>query len=166
MDMKDIPRAFRDIDLLWSEGAAYNIGFPDALPSWAPALAPDGLAVVSELSWLRGDAPDAVREFFRSGYPGMRSVRDNISAAERAGYTVLATHTLPRQAWVDGYYDVLAPRAKALLDHPDPSVREFAAETVLEIEAFGCSEDNSGYVFYLLRRARADATPHRAADPG
>lgn len=118
-----------------------------------PALTPDGLAVVSELSWLKGNAPDPVREFFRSGYPDMRSVRDHISAAERAGYEVPATHTLPRRAWVDGYYDVLAPRAKALLDHPETSVREFAAESVREVEAFECSEDSYGYVFYVLRRA-------------
>src|SRR5262245_59623553 len=31
MDMKDVPHAFHDIDLLWSEGAAYNIGFANAL---------------------------------------------------------------------------------------------------------------------------------------
>src|SRR5262249_21499408 len=64
MDMQDIPRAFQGIDLLWSEGAAYNIGFPNALATWAPALSPDGLVVVSEMSWLKEDAPDAVKEFF------------------------------------------------------------------------------------------------------
>jgi SAM-dependent methyltransferase len=153
MDMKDIPRAFQGIDLLWSEGAAYNIGFRNALATWAPALTPGGLVVVSELSWLKGQAPDAVRTFFRSGYPDMRSVPDNIAAAEGAGYRVLTTHTLPRAAWVDGYYDILAPRAKALLDHPDPRVRDFASETVQEIEAFQRSEDSYGYVFYVLRRA-------------
>ena len=31
MDMTDIPRVFPHIDLLWSEGAAYNIGFLNAL---------------------------------------------------------------------------------------------------------------------------------------
>ena len=36
MDMKDIPAAFPRIDLLWSEGAAYNIGFANALATWAP----------------------------------------------------------------------------------------------------------------------------------
>ena len=40
MDMKDIPSAFQDIDLLWSEGAAYNIGFTNALSSWATAIKP------------------------------------------------------------------------------------------------------------------------------
>jgi SAM-dependent methyltransferase len=152
MDMNDIPQVFQDIDLLWSEGAAYNIGFPHALATWAPALAPGGFAVISELSWL-GRVPDAVREFFRSGYPDMQSVQHNMAVAELAGYKVLTTYTLPRQAWVDGYYDILAPRAKALLDHPAPSVRAFAAETVREIEVFQRSEDSYAYVFYVLRRA-------------
>jgi len=153
MDMKDIPQVFQDVDLLWSEGAAYNIGFPNALATWAPALTPDGFAVVSELSWLKESAPDAVREFFRTGYPDMRSVQHNARVAERAGYKVLTTYTLPRQTWVDGYYDVLAPRAKALLDHPDASVRDFASETVQEIEVFHCPDDSYGYVFYVLQKA-------------
>jgi SAM-dependent methyltransferase len=154
MDMKDIPQVFRDIDLLWSEGAAYNIGFAHALATWAPALRPGGFAAVSELSWLREQAPDVAREFFRSGYPAMQSVQRNAAAAERAGYTVLATYTLPREAWVDGYYDVLGPRAKGLLEHPDPSVRDLAAETVREVEVFELSEGSYGYVFYVLQRGR------------
>ncbi len=159
MDMQDIPQTFEGIDLLWSEGAAYNIGFSNALATWAPALAPHGLVVVSELSWLKAQAPppppppDGVKEFFRSCYPDMRSVQDNIAVARQAGYEVLATHTLPGRAWVDGYYDILKPRAKALLDHPDASVRDFAAETVREIEVFDRSEDSYGYVFYVLQGA-------------
>ncbi|MGH9660336.1 MAG: class I SAM-dependent methyltransferase [Bryobacteraceae bacterium] len=152
MDMKDIPLVFQDIDLLWSEGAAYNIGFSSALATWAPAVVSGGFAVVSELSWLKEQAPDAVREFFRSAYPGMQSVERNIAVAEGAGYKLLATRTLPREAWVDGYYDILAPRAKALLAHPDSSVRDFAAETVGEIEVFDLAEDSYGYVFYVLQQ--------------
>jgi hypothetical protein len=166
MDMKDIPQVFQGIDLLWSEGAAYNIGFPNALATWASAMAPDGFAVISELSWLKAQAPDAVREFFRSGYPDMQSVQHNLTVAERAGYKVLTTYTLPRQAWVDDYYDILAPRAKALLDHPDPSVRDFAAETVREIEVLQYSEDSYGYVFFILQRAEPGAAPDRGRPSG
>ncbi|MGH7718502.1 MAG: class I SAM-dependent methyltransferase [Gemmatimonadaceae bacterium] len=157
MDMRDIPQVFQDIDLLWSEGAAYNIGFANALAAWAPALIPGGFAAISELSWLNEHAPDAVREFFRSGYPDMQSVQHNMAVAERAGYRVLTTYTLPRQAWVDGYYDILAPRAKALLKHPNPSVRSLAAETVREIEVFQRSDDSYGYVFYVLQRDERSA---------
>jgi len=152
LDMKDIPRFFRDVDLLWSEGAAYNIGFACALATWAPGLVSCGVAVVSELSWLNERAPAPVKEFFRSSYPDMQSVEQNVAIAERAGYRVLTTHTLPRQAWLDGYYDILQPRAKSLLKHPDSAVRDSAAETIEEIEVFECSGESYGYVFYLLQR--------------
>ena len=50
MDLKDISVIFKNIDLLWSEGAAYNIGFSNALSTWASAIKKDRFAVVSELS--------------------------------------------------------------------------------------------------------------------
>ncbi|HVS12093.1 MAG TPA: class I SAM-dependent methyltransferase [Planctomycetota bacterium] len=150
-DMADIPARFREIDLLWSEGAAYSIGFPHALQTWQPALRSGGFAIVSELSWLRDDPPSEVRRFFEHGYPDMRNVEANRSVAEAAGYEVIATHVVPPDAWVDGYYDILEPRARALLDHADESVRAFAAEMVEEIRIFEISEETYGYVFYLLR---------------
>jgi serine/threonine-protein kinase HipA len=73
--------------------------------------------------------------------------------AENAEYVVLTTYTLPKDAWVEGYYDLLEPRAKALIDHPDSSVRDFAVETIKEIEIFKSSEDSYGYVFYILQCA-------------
>jgi SAM-dependent methyltransferase len=152
MDMKDIPEVFPHIDLLWSEGAAYNIGFANALTVWASAVDPGRFAVVSELSWLHEQVPEAVREFFVSGYPDMQSVDRNLAVAQGAGYRVLTTYTLPNEAWVEGYYDVLGPRAKALLDHPDPFVRDFAVGTVREIEIFKRFEGSYGYVFYALQR--------------
>ena len=56
MDMKDISTVFPHIDLLWAEGAAYNIGFSNALSIWATAIKLDGFAVVSELCWLQPSA--------------------------------------------------------------------------------------------------------------
>jgi len=152
MDMSDIPQRFEDIDLLWSEGAAYTIGFPHALQTWHSALKPRRFVVVSELCWLREDAPLEVRQFFRSGYPGMRTVQANQSAAREAGYEVLAQHTLPREAWIEGYYEILVPRAQALLDHADPCVQDFAAETLEEIRIFGRADDSYAYVFFVLRK--------------
>lgn len=152
-DMSDIPRLFHGVDLLWSEGAAYGIGFDNALAAWAPALAPRGCVVASELSWLSDAPPADARAFFAAAYPAMRSVPANAQAAADAGYALLATYTLPRQAWTEGYYDVLGPRAKALLGHPDAAVRDFAAGTLREIEVFHRSDGSYGYVFYVLQRA-------------
>ncbi len=151
MDMADIPKTFREIEVLWSEGAAYSIGFANALKTWRPALKANGYAVVSELSWLGNDAPAEVRRFFATGYPEMRSMAENCSVAEAAGYKVLGLHTLPRAAWIEGYYDTLQPRAEALRTHPDETVRQFAAEILEEIKCFAGAEESYGYVFYMLQ---------------
>jgi SAM-dependent methyltransferase len=152
LDMQDIPSVFPAIDLLWSEGAAYNIGFANALTTWAKAISPNGFAVLSELCWLREQIPEAVRKFFRSGYPEMQPVSQNIAIAEEAGYYIFNTYRLPKEAWLKDYYDILEPRAKSLVNHSDVAVREFAAETLKEIEIFKIAEDGYGYVFYILQR--------------
>ena len=154
MDMKDIPSVFPTIDLLWAEGAAYNIGSANALTTWAKAIRPHGFAVVSELCWLRDDKiPGAVREFFISGYPEMQSVEQNIETAEKAGYELFNIYTLPKQTWVKDYYDILEPRAKSLASHSDVAVRDLAVETLKEIETFQIAKDSYGYVFYVLQRS-------------
>lgn len=152
MDMQDISTTFHDIDLLWSEGSAYNIGFSNALESWAPAIRHGGFLVVSELCWLTEKIPDEVKAFFKTEYPDMHSVQYNMEVCERAGYKLLGTYSIPDESWVEGYYDVLEPRARALSAHVDASVRAFAEEMLREIEVFGLSQDSYGYVFYILQR--------------
>ncbi len=151
MDMADISREFRDVDLIWAEGSAYNLGFARALQGWAPALASGGYLVASELSWLEETAPERVRSFWTAAYPGMGSVEENCRVAERSGYRVLGTHTLPRQSWREGYYDILGPRSRDLLNHEDAAVRTLAAENQREIEIFDMDEGSFGYVFYILQ---------------
>lgn len=152
MDMKDIPNVFPRIDLLWAEGAAYNIGFVSALNIWVKAIKQNGFAVISELCWLREQVPAGVTEFFRFAYPAMQSVPQNIAIAEEAGYKIFNTYTLPREAWTKDYYDVLEPRAKSLVNHSDVDVRNFAIETLKEIETFKISQNSYGYVFFVLQR--------------
>lgn len=152
MDMADIGDVIPRIDLLWSEGAAYSIGFAHALGTWAQAVVPDGFVVVTELCWLREDPDPRAVEFFAEGYPDMRTVEETLAIAGNAGYRVLDHFTLPREAWIDGYYDVLGPRAEAFLDHEDAAVREFAAATVTEIDVFDAAPGSYGYEFLVLQR--------------
>ena len=153
MDMADIPSAFRGIDLLWSEGAAYSIGFENALHTWAPAVSTGGFIVASELTLLADDPPDRVKEFLTRVYPAIQTVEKNVEAGEAAGLKATTTYTLPREAWTEGYYDVLGPRAENLKNHPDATVREMAAETLEEIDVFESSGGSYGYVFYVFERA-------------
>ena len=153
MDMADIPSAFHGIDLLWSEGAAYSIGFENALRTWAPAVGAGGFIVASELTLLAGDTPKRAAEFLARVYPAIQTVEENLAAGEGAGLRSVGTYKLPREAWTEGYYDALGPRAESLKNHPDATVREMAAETLEEIEVFESSGGSYGYVFYVFERA-------------
>jgi hypothetical protein len=83
----------------------------------------------------------------------MQSVEQNIQTAEEAGYELFNTYTLSKETWVKDYYDILEPAAKSLLNHSNFAVRNFALETLKEIETFKISEDSYGYVFYVLQRS-------------
>jgi SAM-dependent methyltransferase len=86
------------VDLLWSEGAIYLLGFAEGLCLWRPLLAPVGFVAVSECSWLTADPPAEAAAFFAAGYPGMAGVPENIERARVAGFEVLHHFTLPPAA--------------------------------------------------------------------
>ncbi|QKQ27491.1 SAM-dependent methyltransferase [Candidatus Reidiella endopervernicosa] len=150
--METIPEHFRQIDLLWSEGAAYSIGFGNALRCWASAIVSGGYLAVSELSWLEQPMNEREREFFAREYPDMRSVEENVALAEAAGYRLVESFVMPRETWWEGYYELLEPRARRLVAHADPEIRLFAEQTVEEVEVFKQSKGSYGYLFLLLQR--------------
>ncbi|WP_290783415.1 methyltransferase domain-containing protein [Halomonas sp.] len=44
--------AAESLDVIWSEGAIYNIGFKRDVREWHRFLKPGGILAVSELTWL------------------------------------------------------------------------------------------------------------------
>lgn len=152
LDMTEIPAHFEGIDLLWSEAAIYNIGFARGLRLWYPAVRPGGYVVVSELSQIASELPEGVRRFWEKEYPGLQTHAANCAAAKAAGFRLLGTHRLPGTAWVEGYYDVLGPRAEARRQDPDQAVRAFAAALLEEIRIHAANGGGFAYVFYVLRK--------------
>jgi serine/threonine-protein kinase HipA len=140
-------------DLVWSEGAAYLVGFERALSLWRPLLAPGGKAAVTELTWLADARSDEPRVFWKKAYPGMTNREGNCSSAERVGYTVLDTFTLPKDDWWNEYYRPLRRRiASFRANHTVPrTIEAILAETEREMDIVERYADEFGYVFYLLQ---------------
>ena len=138
----------KSIDLLWSEGAAYSLGFERALISWRPLLADHGIAVVSEMSWFTRQPDPAALAFWKDGYPTMADEAENRERALRAGYRVLDTRRLPSQAWWDNYYGPLRHRMQTLV--ANPVLQAVIQETTEEMALFEQFSDQYGYVFYVL----------------
>jgi len=150
-DMAAPPIAPASLDLLWSEGAAYNIGFENALKTWRLLLKPGSLAVISECTWLSESRPAEVAGFWAAAYPAMGTREENVSRATSAGYEVIETRTLPTAAWHD-YYDPIARAVEAGgAAHLGPA---FIAELEQEMAIFAASAGSYGYVFYVLKRHR------------
>jgi SAM-dependent methyltransferase len=141
------------IDLIWSEGAIYILGFERGLRLWRPLLAPGGLAAVTEATWLTDvPAPEAAA-FWQDAYPEMGTIDTNVRRAEAAGYEVFDRVPLPAAAWWDDYLTPLAARAAALRPQAarDPDLAAAIAETEQEIDIVRRYGDEVGYVFYLMR---------------
>jgi SAM-dependent methyltransferase len=137
------------LDLIWSEGAAYALGFENALALWRPFLADGGIAVVSELSWFDDAPPAAVRDYWQTAYPDMGSEAQNVERARRAGYRVLETRRLPSEAWWKSYYDPLRERMPEI--EPTPANQAVLRETEEEMAQFESWGEVCGYTFYVLQ---------------
>jgi SAM-dependent methyltransferase len=142
------------VDLVWSEGAIYFLGFENGLRLWRPLLAPGGCLAVSECSWLTDHPPAEAAAFFGAGYPGMAGIKENLERARAAGFDLVDHFTLPPAAWWDEYYAPLERRITELAPEADPELAAIISETRQEIELYRRHHERYGYVFYLLRQSR------------
>ena len=148
-DMAELDWPLGSVDLLWSEGAAYNLGFERALKIWQPLLAKNGIAVISELSWFMDDAPARAIAYWQNAYPTMGTEAENVDRANRSGFNILSTHRLPSQAWWSNYYDPLRERMRQI--EINSSTQSVIRETKEEMRLFKRFSDSYGYTFYVLR---------------
>jgi len=153
-DMANLDLDEGAFDLIWSEGSLYSMGFAEGLAAYHAHLAPGGCFAVSELCWLRGDAPDECCEFFGGEYPSMTDVEDNLALARTNGYELVGHFTLPESAWRDAYYRPLEGRLRSLRgEHAgDPDRLELIESVQKEIDMYRSCSRYYGYVFYLMKR--------------
>lgn len=142
-------------DLLWSEGAIYIIGLEEGLKKWRPLLKLGGYVAVTEISWLKPNAPDEAERFWMEAYPSMASVPENLARLERAGYRSLGHFTLPQSAWWDLYYHPMAARIEQLRQEyaGNAEAQGILDMEYAEIELYRKYSAYYGYEFYVMQAA-------------
>ena len=152
--MAALPFAPGSFDVIWSEGAIYNIGFGEGLALWRPLLADGGFVAVTDCCWLRPEPPKELRDFWRQ-YPGMMTVAATSEAIRRAGYAELRHFTLPQAAWWDDYYTPMQARIAALEVKyaANPAALAELAQARREIDLYRRCGGYYGYVFFVMRKA-------------
>lgn len=101
-------------DLVWSEGALYNIGIEKALRVCRVLLRPGGYLAFTDAVWRRDDPPPEVEASFRADYPTMGRTPDVLAAIERSDLSLVAHFTLPEEAWWDDFYTPMETRIEEL----------------------------------------------------
>lgn len=151
-DMAAMPFAEASFDLLWCEGAAYNLGLEIALRAWRPLMRPGGRLALTEAVWLCSDPPAPVRRFWADAYPAMIDVAGCRAIARAAGYGLLGDFVLPQAAWWEPYYEPMARRIEEVAAQRagDPVAAEVLASCRAEIELYRAHADCYGYVFLVL----------------
>lgn len=66
--MDNLPFANEELDIIWSEGAIYNIGFEKGVAEWRRFLKAGGLLVASEITWVTGSRPAALQKHWDNEY--------------------------------------------------------------------------------------------------
>lgn len=150
-DMGSLDWESGSIDLLWSEGAAYNITFEGALKAWRPLMAQGGVAVISEMNFFSEPVPEAVSEYVKSVYPGVKTEPENVDWINASGYEFLELHRLPSDAWWKNYYDPLRKKIASLDVADDEIMKMVIQETEAEMEFFRKHSGDYGYTFYIMR---------------
>jgi len=153
-DMANLGLDEGSFDLIWSEGSLYSMGFRDGLRAYYSILAAKGCFAVSELSWLRSDAPEECRHFFAGEYPAMADISANLAAIKTCGYEILGHFILPESAWWDDYYLPLENRLRSFRGKfaADQEKIEVIESIQTEIECYRKYTSYYGYVFYLMQR--------------
>jgi len=152
--MESLPFAAESLDLIWSEGAIYNMGFSKGIDAWRPFLRSGGVLAVSEITWLRPDPPEEVREHWNSDYPEIATAPEKMTILETAGYDLLGYLVLPSTSWIDNYYDPTEQRIPGFLErHPGGAEAAQVVEMERqEADLYRRYQDWFSYGFYVARK--------------
>lgn len=143
-----------ELDLIWSEGAIYNIGFERGLNEWHKFLKKGGYLAVSEASWFTEKRPAEIEKFWMDAYPEIDTISNKIDQMQKAGYIPIATFILPENCWTENFY---APQVSAQHNFLKKYAGNKSAEDLVinqrhEAELYDKYKDYYGYVFYMGKK--------------
>ena len=154
MSMENLNFAKNEFDLIWSEGAIYNIGFEKGLREWGQFVKPGGYLAVSEISWITDSRPKEIEQYWSNEYHDIGTISKKIRQIEETGYTPIAHFILPPYCWMDNYYKPMEKRfSKFLAKHDNSdSVVDIVETEKKEIAIYKKFKDYYSYGFYMAQK--------------
>lgn len=142
-----------NFDLIWSEGALYNIGIERALELYHAPLRPGGYLAFTEAVWRTTQPAPEVRAAF-ADYPAMGKAVDVVAIVERQPFTLVGHFTLPDESWWEDFYTPMLERIEELRTKygGDGEALGLLDELAAEPAMHRRHAAEYGYEFFVLRR--------------
>lgn len=152
--MDSLPFEKESLDLIWSEGSIYNIGFERGLNEWRGFLKPGGYVAVSESSWFTAGRPDEIYDFWMRHYAEIDTIPNKVAQMQNAGYIPVATFILPENCWTEHYFSPCCKIQEAFLKKHagNKTVQELIAGQRHEMDLYRKYKEFYGYVFYIGKK--------------
>jgi len=154
-NMENLSFQEEELDLIWSEGAIYNIGFERGLNEWRKFLKQGGYLAVTENTWFTEERPAEIQDFWQKAYSEIDTIPNKIAQIQKAGYLPVATFVVPEKCWTD-YYAQQPQMKESFLEKfkGNESAEQFIAYQQYEAELFYKYKAYYGYVFYIGKRIK------------
>lgn len=152
--MDNLPFRDEEFDLIWSEGAIYNIGFERGLNEWRRFLKTGGYIAVTEASWFTNERPTEINEFWNEAYPEIDTIPNKVAQLQKAGYMPVATFILPESCWTEHFYVHQAAMQETFLKKyaGSKTAEELVANQRHEALLYSKYKEYYGYVFYIGKK--------------
>ncbi|MDY6934725.1 MAG: class I SAM-dependent methyltransferase [Spirochaetota bacterium] len=152
--MDNLPFADEEYDVIWSEGAIYNIGFERGVIDWKRYLKAGGLMVVSEITWITASRPLELQKYWESEYSEIDVASSKIGILEKNGYSPIGYFVLPEHCWLGNYYRPLQDSFKDFLNRNGNSegARAIVKAEKKEIELYEKYKTYYSYGVYIARK--------------
>lgn len=152
--MDNLPFANGELDIIWSEGAIYNIGFEKGVAEWRRFLKVGGLLIASEITWLTDSRPVELQKHWDSEYPEIDVASAKIRILEKHGYSPVGYFVLPEHCWLDQYYRPMQARFEDFLKRNGNSeeARAVLAAEQQEIDLYETYKAHISYGVYVAKK--------------
>ncbi|MBA3972636.1 MAG: class I SAM-dependent methyltransferase [Candidatus Solibacter sp.] len=153
-DMLNLDFPQGSFDLVWSEGALYNIGIGNAMHLSRRLLRSGGYVAFTDAVWRRNDPPGEVRKSFEVDYPAMSTAVGVMEVIERSGFELKGHFTLPDEAWWGDFYTPMEARIAEMRRKYAGDGEALAVMDMLaaEPEMHRRHSDCYAYEFFVARR--------------
>lgn len=152
--MEELPFKKEEFDIIWSEGAIYNMGFENGIKSWWQFIRPGGYLAVSEITWTSNSRPSELENFWKAEYPEIDKASVKIGILESNGYSLAGYFILSEKSWLENYYEPLEGQFEGFLKRNGKSeqANKVVSEYRAEIDIYKKFGSYYSYGFYVARK--------------